>query len=298
MAVNLNARNINYLEDDTGINTRINIFKYQRPRPNAPLLKVPVNFLTLPLPVQMPDDHYSMQIGQADLGEIGNLTGGQTGESIAQLTETLKERLGTSTNIGTIGAALGLGLTAAAPTIADLAGGLAAATGRGFGGAAIAALGQGALNQASATARATLGLVRNPHTALLFNGVELRTFTFHWKVSPRSQAQSQKLNSILNTIKRAMHPNLTLGGFALDYPNLFTVEFNNDKEGIVNLGYSFCSDLSINPTPSGHVYYRNGYPSIVEFSMTLKEFQIKTAEDFEGGFQMGSEAQRMDAREK
>ena len=91
MAVNLNARNINYLEDDTGINTRINIFKYQRPRPNAPLLKVPVNFLTLPLPVQMPDDHYSMDIGQADLGEVGNLTGGKSGESLSQLENTLKE---------------------------------------------------------------------------------------------------------------------------------------------------------------------------------------------------------------
>ena len=193
---------------------------------------------------------------------------------------------------------MGLGIAGGAPAIADMLGLGALAAGRGLTGAAIAALGQGALNQLSATARATLGVVRNPHTALLFNGVDLRTFTFHWKVSPRSLAQSQKLNSILNTIKRAMHPNLVLGGFALDYPNLFTVEFNNDKEGIVNLGYSFCSDLSINPTPSGHVYYRNGYPSIVEFSMTLKEFQIKTTEDFEGGFQMGSEAQREDARAK
>lgn len=298
MAVNLNARNINYLEDDTGINTRINIFKYQRPRPNAPLLKVPVNFLTLPLPVQMPDDHYSMDIGQADLGEVGNLTGGKSGESLSQLENTLKERLGTTSTAGTLGAALGLGLVAAAPTIADLAGGIAAITGKGFGAAAAAAVAQGGLNQASKTAMATLGIVRNPHTALLFNGVQLRTFTFQWKLSPRSQAQSEKLNSIINTIKRAMHPNLSLGGFALDYPNLFTVEFNNDKEGIVNLGYSFCSDFSINPTPSGHVYYRNGYPSVVEMSMTLKEFQIKTTEDFEGGFQMGSEAQRMDAREK
>jgi hypothetical protein len=77
-----------------------------------------------------------------------------------------------------------------------------------------------------------------------------------------------------------MHPNLALEGFALDYPNLFTVEFENDKEGIIELGYSFCSDFRINPTPSGQVYYKNGYPSIVEMSMTLKEFQIKTAEDF------------------
>jgi hypothetical protein len=96
MAASLNAQSISYLEDDTGINTRINIYKYQRPRPGAKLLKVPVSFITLPLPVQMPDDHYSMQIGAENLGEIGNLTGGQSGESLAQLRDTLKERLNVS----------------------------------------------------------------------------------------------------------------------------------------------------------------------------------------------------------
>ena len=94
-----------------------------------------------------------------------------------------------------------------------------------------------------------------------------------------------------------MHPSFVGGGFALEYPNLFTVEFNNDKEGIVTVDYAFLQDFQINPTPSGQVYYRNGYPSIVEIAMTFKETKIKTTEDFEGGFQMGSEAQRADARQ-
>jgi hypothetical protein len=293
----LGSANINYLEDDAGFKTRINIYKYQRPRPGAKLLITPQAYLTLPLPMQMPEDHYSMQIGEASLGELGNLTGGQSGESMGQLEQTLKERLGTGSTAGTAAAALGLGGAMAAPMIADLTGALALLTNKGGSAIAIAAL-QGAMQQASKTAQATLGVVRNPHTALLFNGVDLRTFTFTWKLSPRSQQQSKNLDRIINTIKRAMHPNLTLGGFALDYPNLFTVEFENDKEGIVELGYSFCSDFRINPTPSGQVFYKNGYPSIVEMSMTLKEFQIKTSENFVGGFQMGSAAQQDDARTK
>ena len=276
----LGSANINYLEDDAGFKTRINIYKYQRPRPGAKLLVTPQAYLTLPLPMQMPEDHYSMQIGSADLGEIGNLTGGKSGESMGQLEETLKERLGTGSTAGTVAAALGLAAVAADPAIADLAGLVGAL--KGNTGAAIASqLGQSALTQAGKNALATLGVVRNPHTALLFNGVDLRTFTFSWRLSPRSQKQSLNLDRIINIIKRAMHPNLTLGGFALDYPNLFTVEFENDKQGIVELGFSFCSDFRINPTPSGQVYYKNGYPSIVEMSMTLKEFQIKTTEDFD-----------------
>jgi len=294
----LGSANINYLEDDAGFKTRINIYKYQRPRPGAKLLVTPQAYLTLPLPMQMPEDHYSMQIGQANLGEIGNATGGNpSSESLSELEQTLKERLGTNSTAGTAAAALGLAAAAASPAIADLTGALALLTNKGGSAIAIAAL-QGAMQQASKTAQATLGVVRNPHTALLFNGVDLRTFTFTWKLSPRSQMQSKNLDRIINTIKRAMHPNLTLGGFALDYPDLFTVEFENDKEGIVELGYSFCSDFRINPTPSGQVFYKNGYPSIVEMSMTLKEFQIKTSENFVGGFQMGSAAQQEDARTK
>jgi hypothetical protein len=279
MAVSLNAQSISYLEDDTGINTRINIYKYQRPRPGAKLLKVPVSFITLPLPVQMPDDHYSMQIGAENLGEIGTLLGGKNGESLGELRNTLKERLGVS-GVGGDAAVLGALMVMSAPAMADLAVGAGILKGSGKAVAAGIA-GSAVAKQAADNAKANLGVARNPHTALLFNGVDLRTFTFTWRLSPRSPAQSQNLNKIINQIKRAMHPNLALGGFALDYPNLFTVEFNNDKEGIINLGFSFCQDFRINPTPSGHVYYKDGYPSIVEMSMTVKEFQIKTTEDFQ-----------------
>jgi len=263
MAIASAATNLNYLEDDTGINTRINIFKYQRPRPNAKMLRVPVSFMTLPLPVNMPSDHYSMNIGETDLGFLGNATDIKDGAGLGQLRESLKEKLNVSGVSGDV-AALSIGLLAASPGITDALKGLA---------------GAGALNVAG-VAQATAGLVKNPHTALLFNNVQLRTFTFQWRLSPRSEAQSRNLNSIINMLKRAMHPSFVGGGFALEYPNLFTVEFNNDKEGIVTVDYAFLQDFQINPTPSGQVYYRNGYPSIVEMSMTFKETRIKTTEDF------------------
>jgi hypothetical protein len=262
MAVGTSTTNLNYLEDDTGINTRINIFKYQRPRPNAKMLRVPVSFMTLPLPVNMPSDHYSMNIGETDLGFLGNATDIKDGSTTAQLQASLKEKLQVSGYSGDV-AAIAVGLLASAPLVSDAVKGLT---------------GLGALN-VSGVAQATAGLVKNPHTALLFNNVQLRTFTFQWKLSPRSEAQSRNLNKIINMLKRAMHPSFA-GGFALEYPNLFTVEFNNDKEGIVTVDYAFLQDFQINPTPNGQVYYRNGYPSIVEMSMTFKETRIKTTEDF------------------
>jgi hypothetical protein len=260
MAIASAATNLNYLEDDTGINTRINIFKYQRPRPNSKMLKVPISFMTLPLPVNMPTDHYSMNIGEDNLGFLGNATDIKNGADMGKLQESVKEKLQTSGYSGDV-AAITVGLLAASPGISD----------------SIKAFGAGAVTN---VAQVTAGLVKNPHTALLFNNVNLRTFTFQWKLSPRSEAQSRNLNKIINMLKRAMHPSFAGGGFALEYPNLFTVEFNNDKEGIVTIDYAFLQDFQVNPTPNGQVYYRNGYPSIVEMSMTFKETRIKTTEDF------------------
>jgi hypothetical protein len=264
MAIASAATNLNYLEDDTGINTRINIFKYQRPRPNAKMLRVPVSFMTLPLPINMPTDHYSMNIGETDLGFLGNATDFKKNAGLDKLEASVKEKLQVGGVSGDV-ATLAVALLAASPGISDTLSGIA----KNLGGLNV-----------SGVAQATAGLVKNPHTALLFNNVQLRTFTFQWKLSPRSEAQSRNLNKIINMLKRAMHPSFAGGGFALEYPNLFTVEFNNDKEGIVTVDYAFLQDFQINPTPNGQVYYRNGYPSIVEMSMTFKETRIKTTEDF------------------
>lgn len=255
--------NVNYLEDDTGLNTRLSIFKYQRPRPNDKLLKQPMGIITLPLPSNLPNDQYAMDLAAPALGLAANITemDASKGQSLTGLGQTIKERLGAGEGLtGTIGAGL-VGILAAAPGVSDAS--------------KIAGLGLDQIAQSLA------GVVRNPHTALLFNNVQLRSFNFTWRLSPRSADQSKKLNDIILTLKKAMHPNIALGGFAFDYPNLFTLQINNDKEGIVSVDHSFMENLSINPVPNGHTYYRDGYPSMVDISFTLKEVKVKTAEDFE-----------------
>lgn len=261
--------NYNYLEEDIGNYTSISVFKYARNRPNSKPLRTPVGFITLPLPEQLAADHYAMQIGEENMGFAGGLTEKVKGEDLLQIRDTLRERLGT-----TGGKEVFNGLSASDITNLAVAG-LANAPGIGDLSKFIT---PGVVN----TTKATAGYTANPHTTLLFNNVQLRQFTFNWKLSPRSASQSQKLNNIINMIKRLMHPNIAAGGFALDYPNLVTMNFNNDKEGIVKVDYAFIQDFSINATPQGHVYYKGGYPAIIEMSMTLKETRIKTAEDFPG----------------
>jgi len=263
MAIRNFGTTLNYMEDDLGIHTRMSIFQYQRPRPNSRILRVPIGTIVLPYPDHIPPDSYSMSIGGVDLGAIGNATSmAETRTGISNINATLSERMKSSGMTSDI-----FNMTAAALAVAP---GLADLFGKNASGLAI-----------SETAQATTGFTRNPHTALLFNNVDLRTFTITWKLSPRSQKQSQSLNLIINRIKRAMHPDLAVSGFALDYPNLVKIDFNNDKEGITQIDYAFIEDFVIDGTPNGHVFYREGYPSIVTLTMKVKEIRIKTTEDFE-----------------
>lgn len=261
MGLNRRTPNLNYLEEDTGVNTRINIFGYKRRRPNETVKREEKCFITLPLPLSMPSDQYSMSIRDVDLDTMGNFLGFNSGTENQKMFETIAERLGTDKNVPV--AAYTSAFLATAPLVADL-------------------LSQKSIIPLaiSETLQAATGVVRNPHTALLFQNVQLRTFTFNWQLSPRSEQQSRNLDTIIRTIKGAMHPNIAFNGFALDYPDLFTVNFNNNKEGVVNVDLSFLQDFTVNPTPNGHAYYKNGYPVAVEMSMTFKEIAIKTAEDY------------------
>ena len=102
MAIINQTTNVNYLEEDTGFNTRLSIFKYQRPRPGANLLKQSIGLITLPLPSNLPHDSYNMNLGDADLGLLGGITefDANKGENLTKLEQTLKERLNASGAIG------------------------------------------------------------------------------------------------------------------------------------------------------------------------------------------------------
>ena len=266
MGIKSGQISVNYLEEDTGTNTRIVAYSYKRPRPNQKIIMKEVAFITLPLPVSMPNDEYSMNVGAVNLGLAGNALNFDINKMPDQMTDTIAERIGLGGNASKEAKQLVGGLAAilaASPGISDL---LSRKSG---------------LPAISETAQALTGIVQNPHTALLFNGVNLRTFTFTWRLSPRSEKQSKNLNQIISTLKKAMHPNLMAFNFALDYPDLFKITFNNDKEGIVNVDYSFLKSMSVNPTPAGHAYYKEGYPSVIDLSLTFEEIAIKTAETFD-----------------
>lgn len=141
-----------------------------------------------------------------------------------------------------------------------------------------------AVNQISGTAV-------NPYSTIDFNGVRLKTHSFNWTFSPKSQTESDTLRNIIKTIKRKSLPRYdavggteegTFSRALLKYPNLVRISFQGINQDYY---YNFkkCMIQNFNVTyNSGNQLqvFEGGKPVVVTASMQLIEAAIHTSADY------------------
>ena len=124
------------------------------------------------------------------------------------------------------------------------------------------------------------GATLNPHLTLTFEGVQLRTFQFNWKVYPQSPEESYALRNILSHLKLLMHP-YKPDEFLLDYPFECYGQFFADGEFLYRIGRSVLKNLNIDYAPGGAPTFFKGThaPTYITFSMDLQEVSYLTQND-------------------
>lgn len=129
------------------------------------------------------------------------------------------------------------------------------------------------------------GVVQNPHTNLLFDGVELRTHVFAWRLSPRSQQESDLLLDLTNTIKMHIYPEESFRGYALDYPDLVHAEyFGTPSTYLPKIFKGMVTEFNITHSTGGGIgFYKSGAPIDAEISMTINEMNIITRQRLRDG---------------
>lgn len=122
------------------------------------------------------------------------------------------------------------------------------------------------------------GIVENPHTTIMFEGVNLKSFTLTWRLSPRSQEESEILRDIIETIKLRAHPEEIFHRVALDYPDLVYVNFTGSPAKFLPVFHrSIITNIMVNPTTgNGASFYRNGAPTEIEMTISFQEVRIVT----------------------
>lgn len=238
--------------------------KYQRVRPNQPLTTKLEGTMRLPLPLNL-SDNYTIQVNDTKLDLLGNAPSDVLAAGKAKMEDYVNQIKSGKGAIQFI-KDTALEIAAVTPGISDT------------GASGSTTIGQ--------LAQLETGLIRNPHLTTLFDGVRVKSYSFNWKLSPRSEAEARQLESILTYIKAYMHPeiNPNSGGFALDYPYLASLEFVVGENATVpKVDTSFITGLTINSSGSGTpAFYKDGRSVSLDVTIGFQEINIKTRRDFLG----------------
>ena len=147
--------------------------------------------------------------------------------------------------------------------------------------AAIGALG-GNVSAADLLARQT-GQIFNPNMELLFNGPTLRSFSFSFKMTPRSPEEAQECKNIIRSFKSNMAPKTkntgSVGGSGvfLKTPNVFELQYKKggrEHPFLHRFKQCFLTNVSVNYTGEGvYTTYDDATPVSMQIDLSFKELE-------------------------
>lgn len=125
------------------------------------------------------------------------------------------------------------------------------------------------------------GNVPNPHTAVTFQGINLRKHTYTWRLSPVTAHESLRLKGMINALQRASLPSVQgTKGLLLNFPDMVTVQM---QPTLLHFQPCMIDSVVVNYMPSGvPAFFANpnkgssegDNPVEVELSITLREISI------------------------
>lgn len=231
--------------------------------------------VVLPIPSNL-QDTYSVQINPFELGSMGALAADALNGQSRNIASEAASGAGAAFN--DTAQAEGLGGTAGA-VLSNLKS-ASAFVGRnalddlGIGGLA------GAIDVATGTAV-------NPHVTLRFEGVNLKSHTFNWSMSPRNEREAETLKNLINFIRSRMLPSYDRGQGStaisrglLRYPNLVDIYFTGiNQDYFYYFKPAMIQNFTTDYTPNGIALNRGGRPAFINMTMQLTEASIHTAND-------------------
>ena len=125
------------------------------------------------------------------------------------------------------------------------------------------------------------GEIPNPHPTVFFKGLELRQFTWTWKLVPRSVEEAAALKAIIILMKQRVLPEKA--GSFLKYPSVLKPSVKPDATLYGNFMKSAVKTFSVNYTAEGtSAFFVDGTPVAINLILTFQEMENMTAGDVTG----------------
>jgi hypothetical protein len=133
------------------------------------------------------------------------------------------------------------------------------------------------------------GLAQNPFLTVLFQQPSFKRFSFSWKLSPTTPAESETLNTIIRKFKYHMLPGLQPGaaGTLLTYPDMAQIKFNPVDTYLYQFKNCVVENISINYAPASTPALFDGganAPVEVDISIDFLEIEYWLKEDISSEF--------------
>jgi len=124
----------------------------------------------------------------------------------------------------------------------------------------------------------TSGMVINPNLELLFNGPNLRTFNFNFRLTPRFKEESEIIREIIFAFKRNMAVQRSSSNLFLRSPRLFQLEYiykEGDQHPYLNK-FKPCAmtNFQVNYTPDGSYATFDQTGSLTAYDLTMSFSEV------------------------
>jgi len=130
--------------------------------------------------------------------------------------------------------------------------------------------------------RAT-GTVLNPNMELLFQGPDLRSFAFQFKLSPRSDTEAKKVKQIIRFFKQAMSVKTTASSVFLKSPHVFDIRYlsnNEDHKSLNRIKTCALISCDVDYTPDGsYMTFNDPEKTMTSYGLTLRFNELEPIYD-------------------
>lgn len=133
------------------------------------------------------------------------------------------------------------------------------------------------------------GVVANPNLELLFNGPQLRPFTFNFRMAPRNSSEAKQVKRIIRFFKEGMAVQTTDQDIFLKSPNVFDIQFQSGSsqvhKSLPRIKTCALIGCDVDYTPDGSYMTFNdageGYPmTCYQLSLRFSEIEPVYASDY------------------
>lgn len=248
------------LKDNAAAYIELWFWAYQRPAPFTTGSISPDTKVWLPIPENFTINH-EIKYQERDTGILGDVMQSDAGKAAMEQAGSLGFKLDNAQNM------------VANYSKADAAKAVQEVSKRAV---------YAALNSASETvgglAGRVTGEIPNPHPTVFFKGLELRQFTWTWKLVPRSADEAATIKTIIKTIKSKILPEKS--GSFLKYPHLLKPSVLPTADLYGNFMKSAVKSFAVNYTAEGtSAFFVDGAPVSVNLILTFQEMENMTASD-------------------